>query len=165
MLCVCDTQVYILVCVLCSTPTIATISIALLCQHFYTDISHETMELLHLILQTLIELCVGNYLNQKVIYNRQIMDVLNAVLQHDIRDCVKQTDDHIQNVNLSIYVFLSACMAGQILYPCNPQLFKETFYCLITFVCGVSPCIHAGSGSEGLCSGASGGYDRENQPL
>ena len=104
--------VYILVCVLCSTPTIATISIALLCQHFYTDISRETMELLHLILQTLIELCVGNYLNQKVIYNRQIMDVLNAVLQHDIRDCVKQTDDHIQNVScLSVSVSLPAILA------------------------------------------------------
>ena len=107
----------------CSTPTIATISIALLCQHFYTDISHETMELLHLILQTLIELCVGNYLNQKVIYNRQIMDVLNAVLQYDIRDCVKQTDDHIQNVNLSVYVFLSAWLVKSCTFknPCNPQ--------------------------------------------
>ena len=70
------------------------------------------MELLHLILQTLIELCVGNYLNQKVIYNRQIMDVLNAVLQHDIRDCVKQTDDHIQNVScLSVSVSLPAILA------------------------------------------------------
>lgn len=44
------------------------------------------MELVNLILQTLIEMCVGNFHNQKVIYNRQIIDVLNAILQLDIKE-------------------------------------------------------------------------------
>lgn len=44
------------------------------------------MELVHLILQTLIETCVGNFPNQEVIYNRLIVDVLNAILQLDIGD-------------------------------------------------------------------------------
>ena len=44
------------------------------------------MELVHLILQTLIEMCVGNFPNQEVIYNRQIVDVLNTILQLDIGD-------------------------------------------------------------------------------
>ena len=33
-------------------------------QHFYQDINEETVELVHLMLQTLIEMCVGNYSNQ-----------------------------------------------------------------------------------------------------
>ena len=55
-------------------------------QHFYNDINSETMELMHLILQTLIETCVGNFPNQEVIYNRQIVDVLNTILQLNIGD-------------------------------------------------------------------------------
>ncbi len=53
-------------------------------QHFYNDIDAETMELVHLILQTLIEMCVGNYPNQEVIFNRQIIDVINRILEIDI---------------------------------------------------------------------------------
>ncbi len=53
-------------------------------QHFYNDIDAETMELVHLILQTLIEMCVGNYPNQAVIFNRQIIDVINRILAIDI---------------------------------------------------------------------------------
>ena len=55
-------------------------------QHFYNDINRETMELMHLILQTLIETCVGNFPNKEVIYNRQIVDVLNTILQLNIGD-------------------------------------------------------------------------------
>ena len=53
-------------------------------QHFYHDINEETVELVHLILQTLIEMCVGNYSNQKVIFNRQILEALNSIFQIDI---------------------------------------------------------------------------------
>jgi len=42
------------------------------------------VELVHLILQTLIEMCVGNYPNQAVIFNRQILEVLNSIFQIDI---------------------------------------------------------------------------------
>ena len=58
--------------------------VALFIQHFYHDISVETVELVHLILQTLIEMCVGNYPNQAVIFNRQILEVLNSIFQIDI---------------------------------------------------------------------------------
>ena len=55
-------------------------------QHFYQDINEETVELVHLILQTLIEVCVGNYSNQKVIFNHQILEALNSIFQIDIVD-------------------------------------------------------------------------------
>ena len=60
-------------------------SLPLSIQNFYTEINPETMELIHSILQTLIEMCVANFPNQEVIYNRQIIDVLNAILQMNIR--------------------------------------------------------------------------------
>ena len=60
--------------------------VALFLQHFYTNINSDTMELVHLILQTLIEMCVGNYPNQVVIYNRQIIEALNHILAIDIAD-------------------------------------------------------------------------------
>ena len=60
--------------------------VSIILQHFYMDINRETMELVHLILQTLIETCVGNFPNQEVIYNRQIVDVLNVILQLNIGD-------------------------------------------------------------------------------
>ena len=53
-------------------------------QHFYHDINEETVELVHLILQTLIEMCVGNYSNQLVIFNQQILETLNSIFQIDI---------------------------------------------------------------------------------
>ena len=64
--------------------------VALFIQHFYQDINVETMELVHLILQTLIEMCVGNYPNQLVIFNRQILDALNQIFQLDISDAAKR---------------------------------------------------------------------------
>ena len=63
--------------------------VALFIQHFYQDINAQTMELVHLILQTLIEMCVGNYPNQLVIFNRQILEVLNHIFRLDISDAEK----------------------------------------------------------------------------
>ena len=60
--------------------------VALFIEHFYHDINEETLELVHLILQTLIEMCVGNYSNQKVIFNHQILEALNSIFQIDIVD-------------------------------------------------------------------------------
>ena len=57
---------------------------ALFIQHFYQNINEETVEIVHLILQTLIEMCVGNYSNQKVIFNHQILEALNSIFQIDI---------------------------------------------------------------------------------
>ena len=57
--------------------------VALFIQHFYHDISVETVELVHLILQTLIEMCVGNYPNQAVV-KLQILDALNSIFQINI---------------------------------------------------------------------------------
>ena len=58
--------------------------VALFIQHFYHEINKETVELVHLILQTLIEMCVGNYSNQEVIFNHQILEALNSIFQIDI---------------------------------------------------------------------------------
>ena len=60
--------------------------VALFIQNFSHDINSETMDLVHLILQTLIETCVGNYPNQLVIYNRQIIESLNHIFDLDIYD-------------------------------------------------------------------------------
>ena len=60
--------------------------VALFIQNFYVELNKDTMELVHLILQTLIEMCVGNYPNQEVVYNRQILEVLNRIFQLDISD-------------------------------------------------------------------------------
>lgn len=58
--------------------------VALFLQYFYTELNAETMDLVHLILQTLIEMCVGNYPNQVVLHNRQIVEALNHILSIDI---------------------------------------------------------------------------------
>lgn len=60
--------------------------VALFLQHFYTELNADTMDLVHLILQTLIEMCVGNYPNQVVLHNRQIVEALNHILAIDIAD-------------------------------------------------------------------------------
>ena len=60
--------------------------VSLFLQHFCTNINADTVDLVHLILQTLIEMCVGNYPNQDVIYNMQIVEALNSILSIDIAD-------------------------------------------------------------------------------
>ena len=53
------------------------------------------MDLVHLILQTLIEMCVGNLSNQLVIYNRQIIEALNHIFAMKIFDKDKKARDTI----------------------------------------------------------------------
>ena len=62
------------------------------------------MDLVHLILQTLIETSVGNYPNQEVIYNRQIVDVVNTILQLSLGDYRNHKDGfkYIENVSVSL---------------------------------------------------------------
>ena len=38
------------------------------------------------VLHTLVELCVGNYYNQQVIYERQIVDAVNAIFKCKISE-------------------------------------------------------------------------------
>jgi hypothetical protein len=72
--------------------------VAVFAQHFYNDINQDTMELVHLILQTLIEMSVGNFPNQEVIYNRLIVDVVNAILQLSIGDYHEHGFSHIADL-------------------------------------------------------------------
>ena len=60
------------------------------------------MELVHIMLQTLIEMSVANIDNQEDIYNsRVIMDVLNAILQlclYNGKECNEQYDiEHVSD--------------------------------------------------------------------
>ena len=48
-------------------------------QNFSLDVDLDTMDLVHLTLQILIEMCVGNYPNQHIIYHRQIIEALNHI--------------------------------------------------------------------------------------
>ena len=59
------------------------------------NITSETIEALHQILQTLIEMCVGNYANQEVIFNKQIMTIINHILQLDITNITMHSDKHL----------------------------------------------------------------------
>ena len=65
--------------------------VAIFLQNFTLDINRETMDLVHLILQTLIEMCVGNFPNQHVIYHRQIIEGLNHIF------CMKVFDKRARN--------------------------------------------------------------------
>ena len=47
-------------------------------------ISYETLQITNQILQTLVEVCVGNYRNHEVIFDKNIMSVINYILQIDI---------------------------------------------------------------------------------
>ena len=72
-------------------------------QHFYHDINEETVELVHLILQTLIEMCVGNYSNQLVIFNQQILEALNSIFQIDITGRHGEYGEKVSRPLLSMY--------------------------------------------------------------
>ncbi len=82
--------------------------VALFLQHFYSDITAETMDLVHLILQTLIEMCVGNYPNQVVLHNRQIVEALNHILAIDIAD-PQRSDNRIIDVRELVYPPVCVC--------------------------------------------------------
>ena len=76
--------------------------VAVFLQNFSLDVDRETMDLVHLTLQTLIEMCVGNYPNQNIIYHRQIIEALNYIFalkiysMKQVRDAIK--DDTIRDV-------------------------------------------------------------------
>ena len=65
------------------------------------NITPDTIEALHQILQTLIEMCVGNYENQEVIFNKQIMTIINNVLQLDITNITVHSDKHLSVAGVS----------------------------------------------------------------
>ena len=60
------------------------------------DINPETVDVLHQLLQTLIEMSVGNYTNQEVIFNKQIMSIINHILQLDITNITKNSDEQLR---------------------------------------------------------------------
>ena len=76
--------------------------VAVFLQNFSLDVDRETMDLVHLTLQTLIEMCVGNYPNQNIIYHRQIIEALNYIFalkiysMKQVRNAVK--DETIRDV-------------------------------------------------------------------
>ena len=67
----------------------------------------DTLPVLIEILKALIEMCVGNYKNQQVVFNNHIMSVINFILQIDITEIKDAT------VNTSVGVGLSTCTRGQ----------------------------------------------------
>jgi inositol 1,4,5-triphosphate receptor type 1 len=54
--------------------------------HQNQTLDSTTIRVLHCMLQTLIEMGVGNHANQRAIFNRQILPVINRILQVDISD-------------------------------------------------------------------------------
>ena len=80
--------------------------VAVFLQSFSLDVDRETMDLVHLTLQTLIEMCVGNYPNQRVIYHRQIIEALNHILALKVYNVNRvgntMTEDTIKDVRYEI---------------------------------------------------------------
>ena len=70
-----------------------------------TSITPNTIKAMHQILQTLIQMCVGNFANQEVIFNKQIMNINNHILQLDITNIKMYSDEHFvrasEDVNCS----------------------------------------------------------------
>ena len=60
-------------------------------QNICHDLSEETVNLAHLMLQVLLEMCVGNYKNQEIIFNRQIIVIINRILLINVSDCDGET--------------------------------------------------------------------------
>ena len=61
--------------------------------HTYSgDLTHNNLDQIHEILQSLIEMCVGNIKNQQVIFDKLVMDPLNRILQLPLHeDCDVET--------------------------------------------------------------------------
>ena len=80
-------------------------------QNFCHDLSEETVNLAHLMLQALIEMCVGNYKNLEIIFNKQIIVIINRILLINISDCdgetpsfyTNQEDLHDHQLRLHLY--------------------------------------------------------------
>ena len=51
-----------------------------LLQTYSSNISSDNFEIVHKILQTLVEMCVGNATNQLVILDKQVVDAINSLL-------------------------------------------------------------------------------------
>ena len=60
------------------------------------SITPESITVLYQLLQILVEMCVGNYTNQEVIFNKQIMTIINHVLQLDITNITTHSDKQLR---------------------------------------------------------------------
>ena len=60
------------------------------------SITPETIQVVHQLLQTLIEMSVGNYTNQEVIFNKQIMAIINHILRLDIANVTIHSDKYLR---------------------------------------------------------------------
>lgn len=60
-----------------------------------SGITPDTIDILHQLLQTLLEMSVGNYTNQEVVFNKQIMVIINHILQLDITGITKDSDKQV----------------------------------------------------------------------
>ncbi|XP_065894275.1 inositol 1,4,5-trisphosphate-gated calcium channel ITPR1-like isoform X2 [Dysidea avara] len=50
-------------------------------QSFYVEVTEENIDLITEVLLTITEMCMGNYDNLLVIYNHQIIDIINRIIQ------------------------------------------------------------------------------------
>ena len=62
------------------------------------NIDGSNVKLLHYMLQTLIEMSVGNFANWEVIFNRQVMPIINHILQIDIT-CIRSPQGNSFSTN------------------------------------------------------------------
>ena len=70
--------------------------------HENQHLDSSTIKILHRMLQTLIEMSVGNHANQRTVFNRQILPVLNRILQVDISNIKPPAPGRWVNISQSL---------------------------------------------------------------
>ena len=67
---------------------------------------NENLEEIYHILQSLIETCVGNFKNQKVIFYKQVMEPIDKILQIPLDDFLKEftkvEDENVSYKRISV---------------------------------------------------------------
>lgn len=70
--------------------------------HQSQHLDSSTLKILHSMLQTLVEMSVGNHANQQAIFNRQILPVINHILQVDISNIRPPPEGRWVNISSSL---------------------------------------------------------------
>ena len=88
--------------------------------------SIDILKLVNQILQTLIEFCIGNPKNRQVVFNSNILPVINSVLHVDASSQSDQSDDAIDYVLLRQMALEMKASAVHLLYVLLEDISNET---------------------------------------
>lgn len=89
-------------------------AVAVFLQTHTINFSTENTELVQKILQTLIEMCVGNTTNQLVILDHHVIDSINTLLQADVTipQCAHESFDTVSYQGISQHQWIGIILAS-----------------------------------------------------